>query len=144
MTGDDLRAHLQRLNDQHGHLTAQMVVDAARPKNSPLHAAVFDRGVKEAAEQYYLDRARQLIRKCRIKYVRPDQTEADVPRWVSVATAEPPARIYRPVEDVANDPLSRAMLLRDAERDWRTLKARYEHLSEFIALVREDLDGMAA
>lgn len=144
MIADDLRAHLQALNDQHGYLTPQMVVEAARPKHSPLHAAVFDRGVKEAAEAYYLERARTLIRKCRIKYVRPDESEASVPHWLSVPNAGTPNRVYRPTEEVVEDPLLRAMVLRDAERDWRTLKARYQHLVEFVELVRQDIDGMAA
>ena len=143
MNNDDLRSHLQSIYDQHGHLTAALVVEAARPKNSPLHAAVFDRGVREAAERYYLDRAGQLIRKARISYVRHDETEAKVPAFLSHANAGVPHRVYEMTEKVAQDPLTRAMILRDAERDWRTLRARYEHLTEFFDIVRSDLADAA-
>jgi hypothetical protein len=144
MPGDDLRAHLQALYERHGMLTPQLVVEAARPKTSPLHAAVFDRGVREAAEAYYLDRARGLIRSYRLKYTRPDDTEGDVRAFTSVPTAGTPSRVYRATEEVAADPLLRAIALRDAERDWHTLKARYQHLGEFFAIVRADLDEAAA
>jgi hypothetical protein len=144
MNLDDLRTQLEALQDEQGRLTPRMVVEAARPKNHPLHAAVFDRGVREAAEEYYLDRARGLIRKVRLPFVRADQTLGSVPRWVSLSTAESPARAYQPVEVVADDPLLRAMLLRDAERDWRTLRARYEHLVEFFEIVRRDLGSEEA
>lgn len=142
MNTADLRAHLQGIYDQHGHLTRQMVVEAARPENSPLHAAVFDRGAEEAAEAYYLERAGQLIRKCRVIYVDSDDAEVSVPAFVSVASAAPPARVYKATEEVANDPLLTKMVLRDAEREWRALKARYGHLVEFMASVRDEAGRM--
>ena len=140
MTGDDLRTHLQALNDQHGYLTPQLVVDAARPKNSPLHAAVFNRSVQDAASEYYLQRARDLIRKVRVQYVQPDDTLAEAPGFVSVPVERTSGRVYRRSDEVAADPLLAAMVLREAERAWRTLKARYGHLEEFFRLVRDDID----
>jgi len=46
--------------------------------------------------------------------------------------------VYLPAEEIASDPMAARLLLRDMERDWRQLKARYEEFEQFWALVRED------
>ena len=63
-----LRAHLQDLYDTHGELTPAIVLEAARPKNHPLHGYVFDRAPKQAAEAYYLGRAHDLLQRARVVY----------------------------------------------------------------------------
>lgn len=138
MTNDDLRGHLQAIRDQHGRLTPALVVEAARPKNSPLHTAVFDRSPKEAAEAWYRERAHQLIRKARITYVAQDEIR-DVRAFQCVRT--PDSFVYEPSEEVAQDPFMRTMVLRDMERDWRTLRARYGHFEEFVELITRDIGG---
>ena len=52
-----LRDELQTIYDKYGQLTAEMVVEEARPIGHPLHDRVFDRGRKEAADAWYLHRA---------------------------------------------------------------------------------------
>lgn len=54
-------AELEKLRKR-GKLTASAVVEAAKPKASPLHKVVFDKGTQAAAREYYLIRARTLIR----------------------------------------------------------------------------------
>jgi hypothetical protein len=34
-------------------------------------------------------------------------------------------------------------VLRDMERDWKALKRRYEHMREFLDMVKDDLDKVA-
>jgi hypothetical protein len=54
-------AHLASLEDPPGSLTAQAVVADAKKKTSPLHS-LFEWNARRAAELYWLDRAREVIR----------------------------------------------------------------------------------
>ncbi len=134
-----LRDQLQTIHDDHGVLTPELVVQAARPKSHPLHDRVFDRPPKEAAESWYLHRAHELIREVRITYRDADENgpARDV-RAFHAVRGESGVR-YEPVEKVAADPFSRQLLLRDMERDWRALHARYSAFGEFCDMVTADL-----
>ncbi len=63
------------LYERHGHLTPEMVREAARPETSPAHSWVFNVGPHEAAEGYYLERAHLLIRSVRVKHEVRDAEE---------------------------------------------------------------------
>lgn len=66
---------LERIRIEKGALTPADVVIAARPKTAPLHPAIFALGQKDAAEAWYQNEARKLIRAIVIV-----PTEADAPR----------------------------------------------------------------
>lgn len=138
----DLRSELRAINDQHGGLTPRLVVEAARPKDSPLHAIVFDRTVKDAAEAYYLGRARDLIRTVKRAFPEdaPPSDQKTVREYVAVRTESDDngGFLYQPADMVALDPVARRIVLRDMEREWRTLKARYEDFEEFVDLITAD------
>lgn len=138
-----LRDHLQALYDQHGLLTPRLVVEAARPKTSPLHRAVFDRTVKDAAEAYYEHRAHQLIQSFKVTYRPATDTDPGlrVRKWHAVKTDD--GHIYKTAEDVAADPVLTEIVLRDMEREWRALHRRYGHFQEFLELVTDTLKGAA-
>lgn len=138
-----LRDHLQALYDQHGHLTPGLVVEAARPKTSPLHRAVFDKPVKEAAAAYYEHRAHQLIQSFKVTYRPASDTDPGlrVRKWHAVRTDD--GHIYKTAEDVAADPILTEIVLRDMEREWRALHARYSRFQEFTDLVNATLQGAA-
>ena len=139
-----LRDHLQDIYEQHGRLTAELVVEAARPKAHPLHARVFDQDKSEAAESWYRHRAHELIRSVRVVYKDADETgpQRDVRAFHSVPDAEGFA--FQPYDKVSVDPLMRQMVLRSMEREWNTLFSRYKEFEEFLALVAGDVDGQKA
>lgn len=142
-----LRDHLQAVYDQHGALTPELVVQAARPKNHPLHDQVFDRDQRDAAEAWYRERAHGLIRSVRIVYREADETtpQRSVRAFHAVPAVETPGRFtYVPTDQVIADDLTRQVVLREMEREWRSLLARYEHFEEFLGLVSQDLEMRAA
>lgn len=128
-----LREHLQAIYDANGTLTPELVVEAARGKSSPLHALVFDRKPRDAADAWYRHRAHELIQSVRISYERSDGEPQSVRAFVAVRSEV--GHVYEPAEKVAMDPLLREIVLRDMEREWRQLHARYGHFAEFIDLV---------
>lgn len=131
----DLRSELQSIYDQHGVLTARIVRDEARPTDHPLHGQVFDLPPDQASEQYYLDNAAKLIRSVRIRYADSDDGPRDVRAFVSVREPERVHASYEPVELVVADELSRRILLRQMEHDWKMFKRRWEWMSEFADIV---------
>lgn len=131
-----LRDLLQAVYEEHGYLTPALVRDVARDPGHALHQLVFDKSVDDAAESYYLDRAHQLIRSVKITYNKPDGPPVTIRGFHCVKSAE--GFVYHPADRVAADPLLSRILIADMEREWRTLKQRWEQFGEFWELVRRD------
>lgn len=140
----DLRAQLQTIYDEHGVLTPAIVVDVARPKDHPLHVRVFDLGQRDAAEAWYRERAHELIRSVRIAYREGAEGLVQGRAFVAVRSEGVNEYVYEPAEKVAADPFVREIVLREMEREWRTLHRRYEQFEEFVALVSSSLAVGAA
>lgn len=134
----DLREQLLAIRDEHGRLTAQVVVDSARPKGHPLHSR-FEWSDKVAGEAYRREQAKELIRSVRIKYAPADDSAMRDVRAFHAVSRPISGHVYEPVEEVIEDPLLRAMVLRDMERDWKALRQRYSNFQEFWSLVQGDL-----
>lgn len=137
-----LREQLQAVYEEFGQLTPELVVQAARPKGHPLHHRVFDRPPGEAAESWYRHRAHELIQSVKVVYREADELggERRVRAFVPVQGEGPSSFKYEPVEVAALDPFMRQLVLRNMEREWKALFARYERFEEFAALVASDLE----
>lgn len=139
----DLRDILQGIYEQHGTLTPDLVARLAKPKGHPLHERIYDRPPGEAAEAWYRSRAHELIRSVRIVYREATETEAaaSVRAFHAVRSNgdDDGSYVYEPVDRVISDPFSRQLVLRDMERQWKELLARYKHFEEFVKMVGEDL-----
>jgi hypothetical protein len=134
---------LQRLYDEHHHLTPRIVLEDARDESSALHSQ-FEWDDDAAAEQYRLVQAARLIRRIRVRYVAPDgDDERSVRQYLSIQRANAPTPVYEQTEDIASDPLSRAILLREMERDVARMTRRYGHMSEYFDLLRRQEGGAA-
>ena len=140
MIAETLRSILLDIRDEHGTLTAEIVRDVARDRKHPLHTRVFDRPIKDAAEGYYLDRARHLIRSVKIVYREADESEDGrrVRAFQPVTSDSGPAS-FVPVEEVAADPAMTKLVLDEMRREWMALHRRYQHMAEFVDLVKETL-----
>ena len=138
-----VRDELQAIYDERGQLTPRLVVDIARPPKHPLHPR-FEWNDAVAGEAWRREQARDLIQSVRIVY-REGQGNQD-PRSVRAyhSVAMPTGHAFYSVEDIANDPLLREIALRDMEREWKELKARYAHFREFTDLVLSDLTEATA
>lgn len=141
-----LREHLQEIYDRHGLLTPQIVVDEVRNPKHPLHSYVFDRKPKEAAEAWYRHRAHELITSVRVSYRKADGTESSIRAFHAVRKEieDNGGFAYQPSEEVIADPFLTKLVLQDMERDWKTLKKRYEDFQEFWQLVQSEAEAKAS
>lgn len=139
-----LRDEMQAIYNQHGRLTPALVVDTARPKSHPLHSRVFDRPKGEAAEAWYKHRAHELIQSVKIVYREGDGEQPERSVRAFHAVQGPAGYVYEPADLVASDPLTRQMVLRDMERQWKELFARYEQFEEFLEMVTADVEVVTA
>lgn len=134
----DLRSQLTNLYQSRGELTPQIVVDEARPADSPLHSR-FEWDDEIAGEKYRLVQARQLIRAVRIEYTAPGSEERKFIRAFSSLheSGDSERAGYAPTEEVLENDVTRRLLLRNMERDITELKRRYGHLVEFAQMMQE-------
>lgn len=137
-----IREVLQNLYDAAGVLTPEMVVEAARPAGSPIHS-FFEWDDAQAAEEHRKAQARKLIRSVRVIYAQDNEgRDKSVRAFVSVKSPRESKPAYRPTEEVIQDPIQRAILLREFHRDWVRFRARYDHLQEFWDIVRPDQEDV--
>jgi hypothetical protein len=134
----DLREHLLSIRRQHGALTPRAVLVEAEPEDSPLHHH-FEWDQEAAADAYRLEQARELIRSVMVVYTDSKARNRSVRGFVNVQQAGSTGREYKPIEEVAQDPFARQLVLREAERDWKALRSKYGDLQEFMDLVRNDV-----
>lgn len=137
----DLREQLQEIRAKHGKLTPSLVVDAARNKASPLHGR-FDWDNRAAAESWRREQARHLIKSVRIVYA-VDGEDHSVRAFHAVRQDHLDEPVYEPSEAVATDPLLRQIVLRQMERDWESMYARYGRFREFVELVHASMEKVA-
>lgn len=131
----DLREELLSIREEHGRLTAELVLDEARDPSHPLHDRfVWDDGA--AAERYRVGQARNLIRSVKIAFQRPNGEKASVRQFVSLdrSDAGVPSG-YEPTEEIVADPLRAKILLRQMEREVKAMQTRWSHMQEFKAVV---------
>lgn len=125
-----VRAELNRIAAKSGGiLQPAAVVDAARPKSSPLHDR-FDWNDSEAAAKYRIWQARQLIS---ITLTVIDSQDANAPAekmWVSLTSDRKADGGYRPLVRVLSDADMREQLLADALADLEVFRLKYGRLAE--------------
>lgn len=131
-----LIATLESIRDESGDLTPRLVVDAARPEDSPLHSR-FEWDDSIAGEKYRLSQAGELLR----VVFKPDPTQPTHLRaFVAVKGTDSTASSYVPTETAMADPFMRTLVLRRMEREWKALKSRYRHMAEFANMIQADTD----
>lgn len=133
----NLRDVLQSIYDNHGHLTPELVLDEARAEDHPLHTR-FEWDDAVAAERYRRDQAHELIQSVKISYAEADGRRTEIRAFHAVRKAS--GYSYEPAEQIAQDDMATRILLADMQREWQTLKRRYQQFAEFTAMVRADLE----
>jgi hypothetical protein len=136
-----VEAALRDLYTIHGRLDPKDVVDEARDPQSPLHKS-FTWNNDDAAEQWRLQQARQLIRSIRIERV---VTEEEAPRLVRAYVHDPEADGYLATEDVARMPDVRDRVLADMRADLERLRTKWRLYEEtFLSIAGEVLAAEVA
>ena len=135
---------LQKLAEEHGGLTPELVVEAARREESPIHRLFcWDDG--KAAEEWRLHQASQLIRRIRVIVVEPDETKREIRAFVNITperkdlpgVEEPDQRtergLYLPYREAMaeyND-----QVLERARRDALAFQQKYATLKEVSKVI---------
>lgn len=132
-----LREQLLAVRAEYGSLTAANVLDAARAIDHPLHSR-FEWDDSIAAERYRESQASDLIRKVKLTFADSSGEPKDVRAFLVVRGDEPTSE-YVPTEEVMADPFTSRLILQEFQREWKAFKARYEHLAEFAATIRQDV-----
>ena len=124
-----VRDELERLRLLHcGVLMPEHVVNAAKPKSSPLHGS-FDWNDGEAAHKWRLEQARRLIR-IFVTVLGNGNQSRESRMYVSLSTDRAGEGGYRAIVDVLSDAERRATLLQDAELDMLRFRQKYAGLIE--------------
>lgn len=151
MTNELIVRELERIAADHdGILQPETVVNTARDPKSPLHGW-FQWDDSEAAKQWRLQQARQLIRVAvTYEQVAPDKRIAHRV-FVSVSTdRQEDGGGYRLTSAVLNNEELRRQMLIDARAEMQTFRNKYATLSElarvFVAMdaVVEDNETVSA
>lgn len=143
MSTDSLRDILQAIYDERGDLTPALVVEAAAHSDHPLYHR-FDWNDRTAGEKWRLEQAAHLIRSVRIRRVDAAGKPSDLRAFVAIKGEDTHRASYVPTESALADDFTRQLVLRDMEREWKSLKRRYDHMREFAALILDDLKGQAS
>lgn len=143
MSTSTLRDILQSIYDERGELTPPLVETEARNPEHPLHSRL-EWDNEKGGYEYRLIQAAQLIRSVRVVYKEDATGPKDLRAFTAIRGENTQRANYMPTEDALRDDFTRQMVLRDMEREWRSLKRRYEHMAEFAALILNDLKGEAS
>ena len=134
---------VEAAKDDEGNIDLQSIVDAAKPKNAPLHGE-FTWEQRTAANKWRLHEARRVVQSIEVVHEESPATRA----WESVTVVEKNAdpedapkgkRVFRSVEDIMADPAQRDELLVQALRDAAAWRKRYAGLQE-LAQVFQAID----
>jgi hypothetical protein len=139
---EDILAELAQLQEQHGTLRAEDVLEFAKDENTALHAE-FEWDDTEAARQHRLAQARKIIR-INVQVIPTARGDVTVPVYVSLSSDRiQPGGGYRRLEDVMNDSKLRNEFLAQALAEFERVRRKYQNLQElspiFAAIERVTL-----
>ena len=122
---------LQELRDKHKGLTASIVIEDAKNKNSVLHGA-FEWNDSKAAHEWRLHSARHLMRAVVTKELDSSGEIRYQPAFVFVKTEEGPR--YESLARVLDDDEMRLQVINRALKEFEQWQKRYEEYEEFLSV----------
>lgn len=134
-----IRDILHELYEQHGELTAELLVDVARNAAHPLHDQ-FEWDDAVAGEEHRKHQARRLIARVKVRYVDPRNDAHTVKARAYHSVRTPAGQAYRSTDDVVTDPYMRQLMRRQMYRDFQAMLDRYNGFDELWAMIKDALD----
>lgn len=126
---------LERVRTAHnGRLTSEMVADAARPEDAPLHSA-FEWDDAKAATKWRIEQAGYLIRSIEIIVDRENEEGAPIRAFVSVERDQD--RSYTSTAHALADEELRKQVLGQAWKELEAWRRRHAELCEFARVFAE-------
>jgi len=130
----DVYARIDRLQRANGGIvTPDMVINDAKPANSPLHD-YFEWDDATAGHAYRKWQARNLLHSIRLVTIQDGVKTSEHRVILSVPKTDESERGYMIAETAMGNPLWRAALLEQAARDLASWRARYQDLAELADL----------
>ncbi len=133
----------QLIEERDGSIVAQEVVDAAEPKESPLHDA-FEWNDKRAAQRWRLEQSRQLLLSIHVVVKSKDGEEEAIRAFYNVRTDDSYTQrtpgVYVTVDRMMDEEELKAQILEEAARylrSWRKKYAQYEEFAEVVKAIDE-------
>lgn len=136
----DAGEELARIRQERGKITAEIVVEESRPQDAPLHDTIFHVGAKKAAELYYEERARSIIRA--VVLVREDPDEYPVRAFQFVLKDDEGS--YVPSEEIALDDELKEQIRKNLIRKLSQLRRELEGWEDFAGIAHEIDQALAA
>jgi hypothetical protein len=148
---DGVTEVVQEIYSRDGEVRASVLVDEARPEDSPAHPA-FEWRDDVAAEEYRLYQARHIIR--RVQVIHDDKPSQLVHVPVSVSSERTKEGSYKPVEVIIETPdefelalnaaVQRLKSARSAVDDLQRAASKLDHNSERTAMIVQVSNALAA
>lgn len=137
MENSPVEKELRAIHSRDGVITCEAVLEAARPKSSPLHD-YFTWEDSRAAERYRLIEAGRLIATVRIEYTPKKAAQVVyTPAFIPTGTSSEGKKQYYPVEEISKNDFLREKALADARNEMENTRARYSHLVDLLELSSE-------
>lgn len=134
--------HLQRIYDERGTLTPDLVVSEASAEDHPLHNR-FEWDNAVAGPKYREGQASELIRSVQIVFAEDENgMERKVRAFHSVNRVDGPS--YVPIAEVRTDEFMSKLVLLAAHREWKAFYRKYSNLTDFMQGIREQIEGAAS
>lgn len=134
LKADLVAAEITAIEQQHGGLTPDLVVENARNEASAMHRW-FEWDDDEAAHQYRIQQARQILSSVTVVYVDGPRQSEPVQAFVSLRIEDEPRRYHSITAAMAN-PQTRDIVLDDARRALAAWRRKYEGFAELADLYK--------
>lgn len=126
---------LKDIRRERGEVTRETVLDTVEADESHIMRPLFEWDDTEAARQHRLTQAGEIIRSIEITYIEENITTRQY-QFENVPTPIGKKRVYKPVEEILQDPAARAELLKRAINDLLAVRRKYVHLQELAIVIR--------
>lgn len=142
VSAQDAGEHIEELRNQHGEVTAQMLVDDARPEDAVLHPC-YEWDDAKAANKYRLHQSKQVMSNLMIISLSDNQPINPTRGFVNI-TARNEKASYQPLEIALSDDEMKYQVLKNAASEFKAYLRKYKDLIDVSKLVKGILSEMSA
>lgn len=137
------RSYLEQVVASQGELSVDYLYEQAKDPKNPLHDKVFNKDQADAAEAYYKDRVRSLVRQYTITIITPGEALETMRGFVNVVKPGTQQHVYVTVEKATTNPVLREQMLRNLQRDISILQRKYSMLDEYAAMLLSHVESLS-
>jgi hypothetical protein len=119
------------------------MIELASDPSHPMHAVIYNRDRDEAAQEYYLSRARYIMRAIDVVVIGRDGTETQTRAFHVVYDDNKEDDAYVPMQVAFGNTNTKAQIIADARRmleSWNNLFGQYGYLGRMRRLVLRALE----